>query len=286
MLARMWRRRMLVGSCVVTGLLGAGIARAAQPADGSPEPFVEEVSGTSVTFRMVPVPAGKDGATLWFSETEVTWELYDIFVFGLDEPAGSDGDGGTDGGEEADAVSRPSKPYLPPDRGYGHDGYPAISMTYEAATKLCEWLTEKTGRTYRLPTPEEWRVACLAGSEPPYCYDEAGESLDAYAWSDENAEFSTHPVAKKRPNAWGLYDTHGNVAEWVVTKDKYPMAMGGSFREVGDKCKADSKQWQNPTWNASDPQIPKSSWWLADCGWVGIRLVCEDATKQDVRQGD
>ncbi|HIQ22290.1 MAG TPA: formylglycine-generating enzyme family protein, partial [Planctomycetes bacterium] len=72
---------------------------------------------------------------------------------------------------------------------------------------------------YRLPTEAEWEYACRAGSTGEFCFGSDPGRLGQYAWYARNASRKTHPVGLKRPNAWGLYDVHGNVAEWC--SDRY-----------------------------------------------------------------
>jgi len=244
------------------------------PSELGPDRYVERLPSAATGIEMVRVPGREeDGRAIppfWMSATEITWDVYDVYVFQLDLKEGE---------KELDGVSRPSKPYVPPDRGYGHAGYAAIGMTRRAAEAFCVWLSKHTGRTYRLPTEAEWRWACEAG--------ERGEaSLAERAWYADNANDKTQPVGKKAPDALGLHDMHGNVAEWVAGPET-PTALGGSYRQSGDAIGCDARLEQDATWNMSDPQIPKSRWWLADCSWVGFRVVCEDGeARREVRDGD
>ncbi len=235
------------------------------------EPYEENLSGTEVSFQMVPIPAGdlpgggKTGG-FWMATTEMTWDVYDVFVFALD-------------GEEvpeADAASRPSKPYIPPDRGFGHEGYPGMCMTRKGAVAFCKWLSEKTGHVYRLPTEGEWEYACRAGTTTPWSFDEAQNKLDEHAWFEGNGEDVTHPVAGKKPNAWGLYDMHGNVGEWCAVDPSKPdeeVSRGGHYFSPAKETSSAYRLIRTPEWQVTDPQIPKSTWWLSDCSFVGFRIV-------------
>jgi formylglycine-generating enzyme required for sulfatase activity len=85
----------------------------------------------------------------------------------------------------------------------------------EFCRKLSELPAERSaGRVYRLPTEAEWEYACRAGSKTKWSFGDSESSLGDYAWYRSNSDSKTHPVGTKKPNAWGLYDMHGNVWEW------------------------------------------------------------------------
>lgn len=240
----------------------------AKEAAPDPEPYTEKIPGTVVTFEMIPVPGGSirtsegeatEVEPMWFGKTEVTWDAYDVYVYELDKQSGL---------ADVDAVSRPSKPYVLPGESFGHQGNPALAMTFKAASEYARWLSARTGKTYRLPTEAEWEHACRLGREET-------EDLSEHAWYWDNASDQAHKVGTLEPNALGLHDVLGNVAEWAMAADGTPVIKGGSWYDAAEDVGCEARKTQTPAWNVTDPQLPKSEWWLSDAPFVGFRLVRE-----------
>ncbi|MEP6591141.1 MAG: SUMF1/EgtB/PvdO family nonheme iron enzyme [Gemmatimonadota bacterium] len=238
------------------------------------QPYTDTIPGALLSFTMLPIPAGSIEMpsahgpvtvavpAFWIAKTEVTWDVYDIFAFRLDVPR--------EDRPKVDANARPSRPYGAPDRGYGHAGYPAIGMTGTAAEAFAAWLSAKTGHSYRIPTEAEWaRAAAAAFGDRPL----SRQRVEAVAWSADNAGGQTHPVGQKLDDQVGVHDLLGNVAEWVTTADSGFAVRGGSFRDPAGRLTIALSVRQDSTWNQTDPQIPKSRWWLSDAPFTGIRLV-------------
>jgi len=97
------------------------------------------------------------------------------------------------------------------------DDRPVDFVSREDARSFAARLSEldTDGNVYRLPTEAEWEYACRAGSNTSFSFGNQEEMLPDFGWFDANAGGGTHPVARKKPNAWGLFDMHGNVWEWV-----------------------------------------------------------------------
>ena len=93
-------------------------------------------------------------------------------------------------------------------------GYPAPYVNWHDAVEFCRKLSEKEGVEYRLPTEAEWEYACRAGASTAWCFGDDARQLSQYAWHQDNSSGTTHPVGGLKPNAWGLFDMHGNVWEW------------------------------------------------------------------------
>ncbi len=243
---------LTAGAFVATGAFRAGDTKG----------FTEPIKGTALSIAMIEVDSGDPAKPLWMSRTEIPWEVVDVYVYGFDKH-----DGVSDP-PAADAVTRPTKPYIATDRGFGHAGWPANSVSFPNANAFCEWLSAKTGRRYRLPTVAEWKRACEKSR-----VDAA--TATEFAWFDDNSDGTSHKVGTKTPDAQGLCDLAGNLAEWCVEPDGTGSVMGGSYRDASDEIGCEAIEEDTPNWNMSDPQIPKSIWWLADAGWIGFRVVCD-----------
>ena len=91
---------------------------------------------------------------------------------------------------------------------------PVELVFWSNATAFCAALSMKTGRVVGLPTEAQWEYACRARTETSFSFGDNAKDLYAYAWYEANSAQRTHPVGQKKPNAFGLYDMHGNVMEW------------------------------------------------------------------------
>lgn len=219
-------------------------------------------------FVLVPGDDAKGIKPFYMSTTEVTWDAFDVYVYRLDDP------NAPPAGKGADAVTHPSKSYLPPDRGFGHENFAAITISHKNARTFCEWLSMKSGKKVRLASDSEWQHACELGDKGDKQFTTS--TAKEFAWYVDNAEEKTHKVASLKPNALGIFDMRGNVAEWVTGSKGEALTKGGSFQDGLDKIKDPSDTVpHSPDWNGSDPQIPKSKWWLADGPMIGFRVVVE-----------
>jgi formylglycine-generating enzyme len=99
-------------------------------------------------------------------------------------------------------------------RNQSEYNHPVIHVSWNDASEYCNWLSLKTGKSYRLPTEAEWEYAAKGGSQSRgYTYSGSNNAGDV-AWCMENSGNETHPVGQKQPNELGIYDMTGNVWEW------------------------------------------------------------------------
>lgn len=290
--------------------------------------YTEKIPVSDVSFDMVPIPGGKyqigspktekdrgddegpqhevEIKPFWMGKCEVTWEEFDVYRGKPTEeseekakdkkdakakPAGA-------APKDPDATTHPTNVYIDPYYNFGNGKQPAIAMTHHAAMEYCYWLSKKTGKTYRLPTEAEWEYAARAGSKTAYFFGDDPKALGDYAWFADNSDEQPHKVGEKKPNAWGLYDILGNVAEYCLDqyeKDAYekqvmaklslqPVVLptdkrfshvvrGGSWADAAGQCRAAARRGSALAWMKRDPQRPRSIWWLTDADFVGFRVV-------------
>jgi formylglycine-generating enzyme required for sulfatase activity len=135
------------------------------------------------------------------------------------------------------------------------DHHPVDSVSWEDAVDFCNALSRQEGWApayddtrrlvpgadgYRLPTEAEWEYACRAGSPGLWCFGDDARKLSEYAWFG-SGEGGTHPVGQKKPNAWGLFDMHGNVWEWC--EDVCHAHPGASVAEADERLLRGGSAW-------------------------------------------
>ncbi|MES2709889.1 MAG: formylglycine-generating enzyme family protein [Verrucomicrobiota bacterium] len=276
-------------------------------------------------FDMVPIPAGEflmgspdteasrkpdEGPQVrvkidafWMGATEVTWALYTPFMITPDA-RWRDGSRKYHKPEDppVDAVSAPTTPYTDMSFGMGGDDRPAISMTEHAASKFCQWLSAQTGQYYRLPTEAEWEYAARAGTTTAWSFGDDPARLGEYAWYFENSgeTHPLHPVGLKKPNPWGLFDMHGNAAEWVLDQYSpdfysklkeqagsgraenpynkpvtlYPRVVrGGSWDDEARHLRSACRRASQSIWKGADTDLPQSPWYHTSAQFLGMRIV-------------
>lgn len=189
----------------------------------------------------------------------------------------------------------------PSDNGWGRTNRPVINVNWYDALAFCNWLSktqkkkpyyyfypngkieiDKKSKGYRLPTEAEWEYAAKGGVKGLSQNNASSSDLDAKAWFDKNAQYQTHPVGLKEPNAYGLYDMLGNVYEWcydiwrhgcykeldinqIILNPQGPntgeerVIRGGAYRSKADYCRASYRE-------NGDPNKSRS--------FIGFRVVC------------
>ena len=123
---------------------------------------------------------------------------------------------------------------------------PVEYVTWNDATEFCRKLSERTHRTVRLPTEAEWEYACRAGTTTRFSFGDSDRALGDYAWHKGNSAGTSHPVGQKKPNAWGLYDMHGNVWEWCA--DWYGSYPTGPSTDPQGAASGDKRVFRGRTW--------------------------------------
>ena len=128
---------------------------------------------------------------------------------------------------------------------------PVEQVIWDEAVEFCRKLSalpveKRAGRVYRLPTEAEWEYACRAGTTTAYSFGDNESELFKYAWNTGNSVSATHAVGGKQPNAWGLYDMHGNVWEWC--QDRYGDYPRGSVTDPGGATSGSRRVVRGGSW--------------------------------------
>lgn len=161
------------------------------------------------------------------------------------------------------------------------DDYPVETVSWFDCQRFVQRLNSRNSETFRLPTEAEWEYACRAGSQAAFGFGSVTDELAEYAWYQDNSSGASHRVGQRKPNAWGLYDMHGNVYEWCqdcwrdsyaglpgngaawITSDPdaHRVRRGGSWEKPAHNCRSAFRGSAHPDNQRSD---------------VGLRLVLVD----------
>ena len=238
--------------------------------------------GSELTLQLIPA-----AAPFWIGEVEVTNEQFARYDPAHDSRL-----------ENGDFLQ-----FSVQERGYPVNAacQPVVRVSWNQAVGFCRWLTETTGETFTLPSEAQWEYACRAGTETPFWYggaeadftsfanlaDATLHQVDTFDWGlpsgaipnwrpaatghDDGHRVSA-PVGLYRPNPWGLYDMHGNVAEWTrpsvqsettpesLAREGKKVARGGSWYDRPERAQSSSRV-------AYEPYQPVFN--------IGFRVVCE-----------
>ena len=303
--------------------------------------YVEKIPGTPVSFKMKAIKGGTfvlgsksnedyrqsdegpqrevEVNSIWMGEIEVTWDEYLAFFSATSSQGRKEAEETSD--EEVDGISGATPPWGAPDQGWGIGKRPAITMTHHAATTYCRWLSQVTGKKYRLPSEAEWEYAARGGTTGAYFFEgepkdfekeglinklfgAKTEGISSYAVYQGNSQDKTQEPSIVEANPFGLKNMLGNVAEFCLdyydpaVYGKYPKGIvknprgprkgtehvvrGGSYSSTAKELRVANRDYtKTKDWLVTDPQIPKSIWWYSDSKNVGFRVVCEFDLKKD-----
>lgn len=248
-------------------LLAACSCRFSSPtaadADEAPASYTETIRGSDVTFEMVWIEEGR----FWIGRHEVTWDEYLLYCDFAETNAVPPG---------VDAVTKPSKPldWTPYDRDWGVGRRPAVGMSWNAAKKYCEWLSLNTGATYRLPTENEWLLACGTG----YPKGDAQVALKDIAWYAKNSKEMTQEVGLKLANEHGLHDVLGNLSEYCANpfspdEPERAVLRGGAWCDEAGDVTPTRRLGFDDDWVLPDPNVPPGVWWVPEGHDLGLRVL-------------
>ena len=153
-----------------------------------------------------------------------------------------------------------------------------VTLSWDAVQKFIQMLNKRENTNkYRLPTEAEWEYACRAGSTTSFSFGNDKDRLGEYAWYSRNSGGMTQPVAQKKPNAWGLYDMHGNVFEWC--QDRYSRYLSGAETDPKGPSSSSKRVFRGGAWKF-DAGLSRSAYRDSyrssiSIDYLGVRLVRE-----------
>ncbi len=245
--------------------------------------YTEKIPKSTVSFDMVAIPGGifsigspdneklrsdNEGpkrnvkvSDFFMGRIEVSWDEYMAFF----SQTGAEGKSETStmgSGQESDAITGATPPWGAPDQGWGKGSRPAITMTHHAAMVYCQWLSQITGKTYRLPTEAEWEYASRGGTESDYFFSGTAKdytsegffkklfgrdttTINSYVIYKENSSSKTQEPAAVMANPYGLKNMLGNVAEFCLdwyAADAYTAYPAGNKVIVNPKGPASGSE--------------------------------------------
>ncbi len=212
--------------------------------------------------------------SFWLANVPVTWWHYGLYLF----------------------ASRQEQQLESKAETWGLNGnHPAYNVDWYEAADYCNWLSEQMGLAtayaidrdqadpnnlneddekkwtvrlvedangFCLPTEAQWEYACRAGTTTKYSFGDSEDELAEHGWFEGNSDRQSQPVSAKKPNAWGLYDMHGNVLEWCQDwfgqkyyassqqlnplgpdKGRYRVVRGGSWSFAANGCRSACRDW-------------------------------------------
>lgn len=323
--------------------LALGCHSIAEEPAGKMKPYAEKLPNSKQAIDMVPIPGGTfmmgspeseedrgDGEgpqikvkvdPFYMGKYEITWDQMDVYLELYSKMKNDKTLKKLEEDQIKDAVSFPTPLYaeeaVPIISRMGRkDGFPAASMSQFNARQFTKWLSKVSGKFYRLPTEAEWEYAARAGTTTAFSWGDDPDKAGDYAWYFDNSELDDgfgayRKVGQKKPNPYGLYDMHGNVAEWVIDqydekhykkfagktvnaldiinwpKELYPrIVRGGGWDHDPVDLRSAARIWSDKEWIVRDPQKPTSVWWNTETFWVGFRVVrpLKEPTEEEKRK--
>ncbi len=186
---------------------------------------------------------------LYLTEVEVTVEQFRAFVEASDNyQTLAERNGNGWGLVAGQWVQGPGYCWRNLGENFVGDSTPATSISYPDAMAFCDWMSSVTKQIVRLPREEEWEYACRCGRRGEWSFGDDAVLLDQYAWVRSNSKLEIHPVRQLLPNAWGLFDMHGNESEWCLEPTVQLSAYsgqgsvrGGGFYSSDDEARCSAR---------------------------------------------